>query len=258
MKQIILCDDGEFEKVFPLCLSHRLGIELQSFWNPNLADQFPSRMENQQIKIRSIQPLSMHGTFGDLNCGSYDPKIRAISLERISFSLKIALDMHVNHLILHHGYIPHTSPEKYWIPRFVETLTGFLDKHPGEIEFHLENMLELSPDIMIETLDSISDPRVSACLDIGHAHCNSTIPVLKWIEMLGSRVKYVHLHDNDGSADQHLAIGEGTVPMQEVCNALNKYSPKAIWAIESQPGGLAKSIDWMNSSGFIIAPGSGH
>jgi sugar phosphate isomerase/epimerase len=80
------------------------------------------------------------------------------------------------------------------------------------VYFHLENMLELSPDIMIESIDTIGDARVSACLDIGHACCNSTTPVLKWIEKLGSRIAYVHLHDNDGSDDQHSAIGEGKIP----------------------------------------------
>jgi sugar phosphate isomerase/epimerase len=250
MKRIILCDDGEFDVVFPFCFSKSLGIELQSFWNPNQAEQFPACIEYQLEKLRSIDFISFHGTFGDLNCGSYDPKIRAVSLERMAFSYQTACKLNATHIVFHHGYVPHTSPEKYWIPRFVETWKSFLDERPEEMRFHLENMLELSPEIMIETIDSISDPRVSACLDIGHAHCNSTTPVLKWIEKLGSRISYVHIHDNDGTADQHLAIDEGNIPMKDVCNALNEYSPDAVWALECQSTGMEKSYEWLKVNGF--------
>jgi sugar phosphate isomerase/epimerase len=103
---------------------------------------------------------------------------------------------------------------------------------------------------MIETLDAISDSRVSACLDIGHAHCYSNTPVLNWIEKLGTRIAYVHLHDNDGTGDQHLPIGEGNIPFKEVFNALNEYTPNAIWALEIQPFGLMKSYDWLRENGF--------
>lgn len=253
MKNLILCDDDQFEKVFPICVSMKLGLELQSFTNPNQAEQFPSWIRDQKSRIGSIQPLSMHGTFGDLNLGSYDPKIRAISLERMTSNMAVAFDLQVSHIIFHHGYVPHTSPEVNWIPRFVETLSGFLQQYPGEIEFHLENMLELKPDIMIQTLDAIPDTRVSACLDIGHAHCNSNTPVVKWIEKLGSRIKYVHLHDNDGSGDQHLALGDGTIPLKDVCAALNEFAPDSIWAIESHADFLKKSVVWLQRNGLSFS-----
>jgi sugar phosphate isomerase/epimerase len=162
-----------------------------------------------------------------------------------------ACKLKATHIIFHHGYVPRTSPPKNWIPRFVEFWKSFLDEKPENVHFHLENMLELSPDIMIETIDTISDRRVSACLDIGHAHCNSTTPVLNWIEKLGSRIEHVHIHDNDGASDQHLAIGEGSIPFKDVCSVLNEYSPNAIWSLETQTNGIRKSYDWLRENGFV-------
>jgi sugar phosphate isomerase/epimerase len=109
----------------------------------------------------------------------------------------------------------------------------------------------MSPDIMIETIDTISDRRVSACFDIGHAHCNSATPVMNWIEKLGRRIEYVHIHDNDGTSDQHAAIGEGNIPFKEVCCALNEYSPNAFWSLETQTNGIQKSYDWLKENGFV-------
>jgi sugar phosphate isomerase/epimerase len=250
MQRIVLCDSGDFDAVLPLCLSEGLGIELQSFHDPTKVELYPAWIEHQLKRIQAIDFRSFHGPFGDLNCGSNDPMIRDVSGQRMSQGCRTASQLKAAHLIFHHGYVPHTSWPQNWISRFVQFWNSFLADKPHNVFFHLENMLELSPDMICETIDAISDPRVSACLDIGHAHCNSTTAVLNWVERLGRRIEYVHLHDNDGSSDQHLAIGEGNIPFDEVCMALNEYSPIAIWALEAHTSGIKKSYDWLKEKGF--------
>jgi sugar phosphate isomerase/epimerase len=250
LKKIIICDNGDFDIVVPICIAEGLGIELQSFWDPTQAELYPARIAYQLEKIKAIDFKAFHGPFGDLNCGSFDPMIRDVSRQRMETAYQIACQLNATHIIFHHGYVPHTSPPKNWALRFAQFWKFFLKDKPENVYYHLENMLELSPDIMIESLDTISDARVSACLDIGHAHCNSTTPVLKWIEKLGAHLSYVHLHDNDGSDDQHSAIGEGNIPFEEVCNRLNEYSPNSIWALETRTGGIQKSYDWLKENGF--------
>ena len=251
MNRIIICDNDEFDVLVPFCLSEGLGIELQSFWNPAQPELYDARIEYQLEKIKTITFRAFHGPFGDLNCGSYDPMIREVSRDRMSLGYDTACRLKATHIIFHHGYVPRTSPPNNWVPRFVQFWKSFLTGKPENVYYYLENMLELSPDIMIETIDRISDRRVSACLDIGHAHCNSATPVLKWIEMLGNKIGYVHIHDNDGTSDQHLAIGEGNILFHDVCDALNEYSPDAIWALETQTNGVKKSYDWLRQKGFV-------
>ena len=98
--------------------------------------------------------------------------------------------------------------------------------------------------------DAIADPRVDVCLDIGHCHCKSRETPLKWIERLGARIGWVHMHNNNGEADEHLALDQGTIPIEEVCNALLEHVPEAVWSLEALDEGLSASIDWIKAHGF--------
>ena len=56
------------------------------------------------------------------------------------------------------------------------------------------------------------------CLDAGHANVAGDLDWL--IEHAFDRLLAVHLHDNDGSGDQHLLPGDGTVNWNKVASAL--------------------------------------
>lgn len=72
----------------------------------------------------------------------------------------------------------------------------------------------------IDTMNSIAgEERFVACLDVGHANLLGENPV-RMIEVLGNRLKLVHLHDNDGLRDRHVAPYFGTIDWQGVCKAL--------------------------------------
>ena len=65
-------------------------------------------------------------------------------------------------------------------------------------------------------MEKVTDPRVRICLDVGHAHA-MTLPeykVLDWIRILGPYITHFHLHNNDGTGDQHRALGDGTLDMK--------------------------------------------
>ena len=59
------------------------------------------------------------------------------------------------------------------------------------------------------------------CFDVGH--CN----LLRWdmtayLKCLGSRIKALHLHDNDGKGDWHMLPCAGTVDWNKLCEALRE------------------------------------
>ncbi|HTY52603.1 MAG TPA: sugar phosphate isomerase/epimerase, partial [Methanomicrobiales archaeon] len=60
-------------------------------------------------------------------------------------------------------------------------------------------------------------PGIGFTFDVGHAHTVGKVP--EFLKVLSS-VNHIHIHDNHGTADQHLALGDGTIPWEEVGRAV--------------------------------------
>lgn len=58
------------------------------------------------------------------------------------------------------------------------------------------------------------------------------------------------MHDNHGEQDEHLGFGKGNIPLTEVCQFLEQYSPDAIWAIETNTKDIEQSILWLHEYGY--------
>ncbi|GAA2596467.1 sugar phosphate isomerase/epimerase family protein [Actinomadura fulvescens] len=66
---------------------------------------------------------------------------------------------------------------------------------------------------LCDLVDTIGLDNVGIALDIGHAHVHDHNGggLAAAAGLFGSRVCHYHVHDNDGTADQHLRVGGGTV-----------------------------------------------
>ena len=251
MRTLLICDDSNVSDVAPLCSSLGFGIEVQGFYDPKVYEQKPETVGEVREIIQGISPVSLHGCFGDLCPGSFDALVRQVTRQRLEESYHIANILGAQHIVLHHGYVPHTSPTPGWIIRSTEFWQEFLAGKNADMRIHLENYLDLDPDLISEVVHTIHRPNLDINLDIGHAHAFSNFSVVQWIERLGSLIGYVHLHDNHGQEDEHLGLGQGTIPLMEVCQALNEYAPEALWALEGQGVGIQQSIDWLGTHGFL-------
>ena len=96
----------------------------------------------------------------------------------------------------------------------------------------MENVFDRIPEPMVEVVERVDRPDFRLCLDIGHAHCYSDISVLDWAKSFGSYVSHVHVHDNMGDRDSHIALGEGTIPYEEVLGLLKQNNPQMDCTIE--------------------------
>ena len=77
-------------------------------------------------------------------------------------------------------------------------------------------------DALLRLMDAVDNDNFGAVLDTGHQHAQKEILPLS-IEKLGGRVHYLHVSDNDGQTNQHLALGRGTVDWDGVFMALKKH-----------------------------------
>lgn len=72
----------------------------------------------------------------------------------------------------------------------------------------------------IDTLNEMAGKEVfGLCLDTGHLNLLRQ-DFAVFIPILGKRIKCLHIHDNNGSSDQHLAPCTGTIDWNRFCESL--------------------------------------
>lgn len=75
----------------------------------------------------------------------------------------------------------------------------------------------------VESIEKIlaQNPTARFHADIGHLNLHGREPVA-CLERFKARLSHVHLHDNDGTADQHRPVGQGNVRWERVAAWLKK------------------------------------
>ena len=90
-------------------------------------------------------------------------------------------------------------------------------------------------------LDNIKDENIGICYDAGHCHCRFKDEFN--YEFFKDRIFAVHLHDNDGSDDQHLLPFDGNINWKYVINKLKENNYNGPATLE-----LAYRNNYMNMS----------
>jgi sugar phosphate isomerase/epimerase len=244
VKSIVICDDAAL--VAGVTAARRLGVglEIQQFYDPVVAAD-GSAIRTARVAAAGLSPLAIHGPFGDLCPGSFDAMIRDATRHRFELGWSVARELNAGHLVLHHGYVPGTTPPPNWITRCAAFWKNYLADKPSALQFHVENMVEHGPELLRDVLEAVAAPNLTACLDLGHAHCHSRTAVVRWVEVLGSRIGYVHVHNNHGESDEHLEPYAGTLDVAEALAAIHHHSPSAVWALEVPLDTIGRSMEWL-------------
>ena len=249
MKELVLCDDGKPEVVVPLCKKYGLGIEIQGFADPLTVKNKNKLLKNCSKLVEGVESRYFHAPFADLCLGSKAEKIVKATKYYFDYAYKVSKKLNVKGITVHHGYMPGSSFIPKWIERSVNFWNGYLKGK--DICFYMENQFEVDGTISKEIVEKVNNNLLGLNLDIGHAHCNSKAEVIDWIKLLGDKINYVHLHDNNGEWDEHLGLKKGNIPLVEVLNALNEYSPNAVWSLECKIEDMESSIEFLKEHKFI-------
>ena len=172
---------------------------------------------------------------------------------------RIAKKLNCTEMVIHSNYKPGTDWYDGWIMRAKNLLEKFLKNKDDSITICIENQFESDSELLLKLVDKVDDKRVRICLDIGHAHANSNMQVEDWIKSLNNRIAYYHLHNNHGKQtsfgynkdDEHLAIDNGTIDIDNVLKLAEQYTPNAIWNVESKVEYLEDSVKCLRRLGYI-------
>lgn len=179
--------------------------------------------------------VSLHIPY-TINPSDTIPMIRNANVEYFKKCILLAHKLNATHITTHIGYC-NGLPSWDWmrkqaLDRLVLSLSEVLPIcKKYKVYLALENVNPMPKDSEFFYLgDNISDleylynqlksPFLKLCLDTGHANTNEG-PV-QYLKKFGDKLVSIHVHDNKGKYDEHLAIGEGTIDWKNFANELKK------------------------------------
>ncbi len=190
----------------------------------------------EEMTRRAFRP-TFHAPFYDLNPGAHDAKVRQVALERYLWALEMGKKFGARHVILHPGYGPWVLKKDFggWLNRARAVLDKVVEKARAlELKIAFENIYDDSWTELAELIGGYPAEMVGICFDVGHFNIFSEKPMAKWLEALGSRIFELHLHDNMGTEDLHIAIGDGSVKFTPLIQWLRSLDHMPVLGLEME------------------------
>ena len=203
-----------------------------------LAPGFRPELERLAAELRALgRPVKFHAPFRDLAPGGHDPEAVALARRRLVAALELAPLFGASCVVAHTAWDPgsYELESTGWLDRSAAFWGGrAADAERCGVSIALENVFDRDPDILAELLGRLPAARFGANFDTGHWHAYSHAPLSAWFESLEGRILSLHVHDNQGQADEHLALGSGTFPWREFYALVRGLERPFEWTVENR------------------------
>lgn len=185
-----------------------------------IKDDISYAMKSYGIKFQ------VHAPIADLNLGSPANRFRKHSLDALFDLMGLCEDLGIRMLTIHPGVaIAYGEDVKDRVKSATKESLRAIDRKLNgmRLKVALENMPPATWSIgydLPELLSMIEDTDIGICLDVGHANVAGTI---EGFLLEKDRLINVHLHNNDGSADQHLPLDNGSIDVRSIIEILGRF-----------------------------------
>jgi len=193
----------------------------------------PELISNNKQKIcKAMEKYNLFATVhGPLNSemGSSYPEIRTSWMQFNKKFIKSFSNLHVKKFLFHIRFQmageENKNLEKIFLDNYASSfnqLVSFSKKYGIKIVIENFNRFGFKDAENIKhILDNAKD--LGFCLDFGHAFVRGGMRNIEtFFKLLGNRIEHVHMHDNHGSFDEHLPIGEGKINYPHVVKMLKR------------------------------------
>ncbi len=232
---------------------------LDGDWQP-LAEQGRAQLEAAGYSGR----LGIHAAFDGLQIATIDACVRAVVIERFQQSLAFGQALGATHMVIH-------SPFIYLGQHFVAfgSAVGrqkILDNVRATLEpvlataqtlgcqLVMEDCYDSNPYPLLELIRAFDTDLLRMSLDTGHAYIMQRFggpPPDQWVTEAGELLAHVHMQDNDGLADRHWGMGEGSLNWRAFFRALRAlpHRPRLIIEVDDVAE-ISPSMDYLHANGL--------
>jgi sugar phosphate isomerase/epimerase len=207
--------------------------------------------------------MGIHGPFLSLDMLGYDPKIRAVVVERYRQALHLAAEIGASHMVIHSPFIFFGSPflphspsagQQEQIAQIQATLEEIVPlAEQARCTLMIENIQDTNPAPLLAVVRSFNSEYVRMSLDTGHAFITHRIggPTPdQWVREAGALLGHVHLQDSDGHLDRHWLPGDGNLNWFALFEALGalEQRPRLILEVRNQSE-LLRGVEYLRGRG---------
>jgi len=179
-----------------------------------LYDEDPAEFRRVAALLRRHDlACTLHAPFFDLAPGALDPHILAASRDKLRRAFELLEVFRPRSIVCHLQFEENKQGYKMaaWKASALATWQQLLQTAASfNVPIMLENTYEKSAAAHTTILTGLNSPYAGFCLDVGHLLSFARSPWQDWLPTLSPWLGQLHLHDNDGNSDQHLAPGQGT------------------------------------------------
>lgn len=238
--------------LFPMSLEEILnyleGIKIEYC---EIIKEYPYDVIDSELVNSYNLKTSIHSPLSDINIASLNESIRKASVEEIKNSIDLASKIDSDVVVVHPGNMAFLARKfEQEIQKSCLKSLKECSKYADELGINMcvENMPDMEGMIykdLGKLSEMVQEIGASMTLDVGHAH-NMGFTIQEMIEY--DNIGHIHLSDNDGSFDNHDAVGSENIDFKLLFKGLNKVKFGGIYVIEvKQQDEILKSLDYINN-----------
>jgi len=162
---------------------------------------------------------SVHAPCSDVNIAAINERMRNTSILVLGDMLAASARIGAEHLVVHPGYSPYEQVRDRSFKSLLRSLDDLarLQEEHG-VRVCIENMgaWECCHFRTPSFLPELTTRGLGCTLDCGHARLNGNLDGF----LAAGQFCHVHLHDNGGTSDDHLACGTGTIDFSAMAHRI--------------------------------------
>ncbi|WP_321504555.1 sugar phosphate isomerase/epimerase family protein [uncultured Methanoregula sp.] len=170
---------------------------------------------------------SVHAPCSEVNIAALNEHMRSASIRVLGEVLAASARIGAGHLVVHPGFSPYEQVRDRSYASLLRSLDDLvhLQEEHG-VRVCIENMgaWECCHFRTPEFLPELAARGLGCTLDCGHARLNGNLD--EFLEAGG--FCHVHLHDNGGTVDDHIACGAGTIDFQILLSKLPRHATMVV------------------------------